>query len=205
MRRTQGVLGGRSRQVVARVFDAAMEELATSGYSGFRMEAVTAAAGVNKTTIYRRWPTRAALVGALAERMTAPLREQPLPDTGSLETDLVEAFTRRFHIARKAEGRAWARLLEERSRPEVAALVGAAVAGRRDEWRSMVRRAIGRGELPRGTEPRLVLQLVRALVDSRRVARLDRGWLRLAVRTVLAAAHAGVLAPAGRLPARKKS
>ena len=54
-RRTQGVLGGRSDEVVRKVFDAATVELATSGYSGFRMEEVTARAGVNKTTVYRRW------------------------------------------------------------------------------------------------------------------------------------------------------
>jgi AcrR family transcriptional regulator len=100
------------------------------------MEGVASRAAVNKTTIYRRWPSRAALVTALVDRMRAPLRESPLPDTGQLESDLVEAFTRRFTFGRKVEGRAWARLLDERYRPEVEAIIGDAVDRRRDEWRA---------------------------------------------------------------------
>jgi AcrR family transcriptional regulator len=191
-RRTQGVLGGRSEQVVRRVLDAALVELAHSGYAAFRMEAVSAAAEVNKTTIYRRWPTRAALVAALLERMRGPIHASPLPDTGKLEDDLLEAFTRKYAVARKIEGRAWARLLEERYSPEVEAIIKDAVDTRRDEWRSMVTRAIDRGELPRRTDPQLVLHFIRAIADSR--APSDRtAWLKLAVRTVVAGARAGTL------------
>ena len=198
-RRTQGILGGRSEQVVRRVLGAAIVELARSGYHGFRMEEVAARAAVNKTTIYRRWPSRVALVTAAVERMRTPLRESPLPNTGALESDLVEAFTRRFAVGRKTEGRAWARLLEERYRPDVAAIIGAAVAERRHEWRSIVTRGIDRGELPPGTEVQLVFDLIRAIVDSRRSSgRLDASWLTLAVRTVIAGARAGALVHGSR-------
>ena len=189
-RRTRGTLGGRSEQVVRRVLDAAIVELARSGYAGFRMDEVVSTAGVNKTTIYRRWPSRAALVTALVDRMRKPLRESPLPDTGHLERDLVEAFTRRFAIGRKVEGQAWARLLAERYSPEVEAIIGDAVDERRGEWRSMVTRAIDRGEVPPGTDPQLLLHVVRAIVDARRQ---DTTWLVLAVRTVIAGARAGTL------------
>lgn len=189
-RRTQGVLGGRSEQVVRRVLDAAIVELARSGYAGFRMDEVVSMARVNKTTIYRRWPSRAALVTALVDRMRKPLRERPLPDTGQLERDLVEAFKRRFNVGRRIEGRAWARLLAERYSPEVEAIIKDAVDERRGEWRAMVTRAIVRGEVPPGTDPQLLLHLVRAIVDARR---LDTTWLVLAVRTVIAGARAGTL------------
>jgi len=185
--------------VVRRVLDAAIVELARSGYTGFRMDVVASSAAVNKTTIYRRWPNRAALIAALVDRMRTPLRESPLPDTGQLESDLVEAFTRRFTIGRKVEGRAWARLLDERYRPEVEAIIGDAVAERRDEWRSMVTRGIDRGELPPRTDAQLLLHLVRAIVDSRRTSRrLDTIWLTLAVRTVIAGARAGTLVRGSR-------
>jgi AcrR family transcriptional regulator len=198
-RRTQGILGGRSEQVVRRVLDAAIIELARSGYTGFRMDVVASSAAVNKTTIYRRWPSRAALVTALVDRMRTPLRESPLPDTGQLESDLVEAFTRRFTIGRTIEGRAWARLLDERDRPEVEAIIGDAVAERRDEWRSMVTRGIDRGELPPRTDAQLLLHFVRAIVDSRRTSRRpDTIWLTLAVRTVIAGARAGTLVRGSR-------
>jgi AcrR family transcriptional regulator len=194
VRRTQGVLGGRSERVVRRVLDAAIIELARSGHAEFQMDAVVVKAKVNKTTIYRRWPNRAALVAAVVDRMRTPLRESPLPDTGKLERDLVQAFARRFTFGRKVEGRAWTRLLAERHNPDVEAIVGDAVNERRNEWRSMVTRAIDRGEVAPGTDARLLLDLVRAIVDARGSSRrLNTTWLTLAVRTVIAGARAGTL------------
>ena len=58
----------------------------------------------------------------------------------------------------------------------------------------MVTRAIDRGEVPPGTDARLLLDLVRAIVDARGSSRrLDASWLTLAVRTVIAGARAGTL------------
>ena len=187
--------------MVRRVLDAAVAELARSGYAGFRVDEVAARAGVNKTTIYRRWPNRRALVAAVVGRMRTPFRENPLPNTGQLERDLLEAFTRRFSFGRKVEGRAWARLLEERHNPEVEAIIGDAVSERGGEWRSMVTRAIDRREVPRGTDPKLLLDVVRAIVDARirgSSPRLDTAWLTLAVRTVVVGARAGTLVPGRR-------
>lgn len=177
------------------MLDAALVELARSGYADLRMEAVAAGAGVNKTTIYRRWPGRFALVAALVERMRQPLRQSSLPDTGQVEADLLEAFQKRCAMGLKTEGRAWARLLGERQNPEVQSLIGAAVEERRSEWIAMVTRAIDRGELPPDTDAQLLLDVVRAIVDSRPPSRrLDRSWLVIAVRTGIAGARAGSLA-----------
>lgn len=197
-RRTKGILGGRSQEVVRQVLDAAIFELAGSGYVRFRMGEVAARAGVNRTTIYRRWPNRRALVIAVVERLRAPLRQNPLPDSGALELDLIEAFARRWKFGRKVEGRAWARLLDERHHPEVAAIVGEAVGERSAEWRNMVARAIERRELPAGTDEQRLLDFVHAIADSRRAQRLDAEWLSAAVRTVVAGARSGTLVRAGR-------
>ena len=60
--------------------------LAESGYAGLTMDAVAAAAGVGKATIYRRWRTKSALVAdAVAELSRTSIET---PDTGSLEGDL---------------------------------------------------------------------------------------------------------------------
>ena len=198
-RRTQGVLGGRSDDVVRRVLDAAVAELARSGFAAFRMDEVVSRARVNKTTIYRRWPSRSALITAVVDRMRKPLRESPLPDTGQLERDLVEAFTRRFTFGRRVEGRAWARLVAERYSGEVEAIIQEAVEGRRSEWKTMVTRAIARGEIPPGTDAQLLLHLVRAIVDART---LDEAWLRIAVRTVIAGARAGTVKRGGTARSR---
>jgi AcrR family transcriptional regulator len=196
-RRTKGILGGRSDEVVRHVLDAATVELARSGYGAFRMDEVAARAGVNRTTIYRRWPNRVALVTAVVDRLRAPLRHSPLPDRGALEQDLVEAFARRSKYGRKVEGRAWARLLDERYNPEVETIVGDAVDERSAEWRYMVTRSIERREVPGGTDEQLLLDFVHAIVDSRRAQPLDTKWLSVAVRTVVAGARAGTLVRRG--------
>ena len=65
---------------------AILEVLARDGYAALTMDAVAAAAGVGKATIYRRWRTKSDLVAdAVAE-----LSQQSIeaPDTGALEGDL---------------------------------------------------------------------------------------------------------------------
>src|SRR4029453_403884 len=62
--------GGRPRdpQVDVRVVEAGRAELAAAPYSRMRMDDVAARAGVAKTTLYRRYPSKLALVrGALSQ------------------------------------------------------------------------------------------------------------------------------------------
>ena len=64
-----------SRRVVCR---AAFEEFAEAGYSGFRMESVAARAGVGRSTLYRHWPNKAALLTDALETLNTqpdPARE----------------------------------------------------------------------------------------------------------------------------------
>lgn len=195
-RRTQGVLGGRSERVVQQVMEATVAELGESGYRSFRMEAVAAAARVNKTTIYRRWPDKQQLVGAAVKWLRRFVHDVPLPDTGSLERDLCEAFRRKVTFKDRVEGRAWARLLAEKHDPEVSAAIGADVKERSGEWYAMVTRAISRGELPNGTDERLLLGMLSAVVDAwnaKAAGGLKAELLDVAVRTVVAGARSGSL------------
>jgi AcrR family transcriptional regulator len=67
-RRTKGVQrGARSQQVVEKVRAATMAELARVGFGGLTIEGVAKAANVNRTTIYRRWPSKSALLLAVLE------------------------------------------------------------------------------------------------------------------------------------------
>jgi TetR/AcrR family transcriptional regulator of autoinduction and epiphytic fitness len=61
-----------SRLVTCR---AALKEFAETGYSGFRMEAVAVRAGVGRSTVYRHWPNKAALIADALET----LNTQPDP------------------------------------------------------------------------------------------------------------------------------
>ena len=67
--------GGRAERVRTAVLEAAAELLTEVGYDKMRVEDVAARAGVHKTTVYRRWPTKAALTAdatALHSRRRRP-------------------------------------------------------------------------------------------------------------------------------------
>jgi AcrR family transcriptional regulator len=55
----------------ARILKAALEELAEIGYGGFAIESVAARAGVGKSTIYRHWRDKLALIGDAFKQLQA--------------------------------------------------------------------------------------------------------------------------------------
>src|SRR5689334_10889496 len=69
-----------------RVLSAAARILRRQGYSHLTMERVAAESGAAKTTLYRQWPTKAALCMALYLDIAG--RELKVPDTGSVAGDL---------------------------------------------------------------------------------------------------------------------
>jgi len=83
--------GGRSARVRRAVFDATLDLLAGSGYSSLTIDSVAAAAGVNKTTVYRNWPTKVELIlAAVKDRSEALITTR---STGDPEGDLVAFLT----------------------------------------------------------------------------------------------------------------
>ncbi len=76
----------------AELLDVTLELAAEAGYAGLSIEAVARRAGVGKHTIYRRWPSMAALLlDALARVWTTDLDYH---DTGDVRADLREQFLR---------------------------------------------------------------------------------------------------------------
>jgi TetR/AcrR family transcriptional regulator, regulator of autoinduction and epiphytic fitness len=67
----------RSRMVI---LQAAVEELAEVGYGGVTIEAVAARAGVAKSTIYRHWPDKLALIADAFETF----HQEMVPDLSAL-------------------------------------------------------------------------------------------------------------------------
>src|SRR5262245_1176751 len=79
--------GGRTARIRQAVFNATLTLLAERGVGALTFDAVATAAGVNKTTIYRNWPTRTALILAAAkDRSQALIVTKP---TGDPERDLI--------------------------------------------------------------------------------------------------------------------
>ena len=79
--------GGRSSRMKEAVFAAIEELLAENPGDLPSIAAIAERAGVNPTSLYRRWGDARKLAGAVAvDRL---MREMPVPDTGSLRGDLV--------------------------------------------------------------------------------------------------------------------
>lgn len=76
----------RGQAVVSAVMKATRAELIESGYGGLKFEAVAQRAGVNKTTIYRRWKNRFTLVRSALLDTSEHLELEPL--VGQVEEDL---------------------------------------------------------------------------------------------------------------------
>jgi AcrR family transcriptional regulator len=73
------------------VLEAGLAELVAVGPQAISLEGIARRAGVHKTTLYRRWGTREALL--LDAIRTRAATRVPIPDTGSLREDLL-ALTR---------------------------------------------------------------------------------------------------------------
>ena len=159
--------GGRSARVRAATLAATIEELAESGYAGLTLDAVARRAEVHKTTLYRRWGTREALV---LEAMLELVRERvPVRDTGSLREDLVALASAGAATASSPAGDAIVRAVVAAG-PHDPALADAA----RRFWverleldAAIVDRAIERGEAPAGVDRVGVIEAVLAPVYFR--------------------------------------
>jgi AcrR family transcriptional regulator len=78
----------RSEQARRAVLEAARDLLKSKGYEGMSMEGIAARAGVGKQTVYRWWPSKAAVVADAALDGIIPQPPFVLPDTGDLHADL---------------------------------------------------------------------------------------------------------------------
>ncbi len=188
--------GGRSARVVSNVLSAAVHELTRSGYDSFRVDAVASAAGVNKTSVYRRWPNKLALVAA-ALRARPVMAEAP-PDEGTLRGDLVLALDRAGAYCASIQFRDTAGLLRT-SEPEVEALLLELRREFYDKQSVVVGQAIKRGELPAGTDAHFILDVLFTQVVAltlRAKQRLSQQTLGQLVELVVSGAeHGGARRP----------
>lgn len=81
----------RSEEARQRTLEATVDVLLHLGVDGLTVEEIAARSGVAKSTIYRHFGCREHL---LAEAVRSCIVEQPTPDSGSLEQDLTDLFTR---------------------------------------------------------------------------------------------------------------
>jgi AcrR family transcriptional regulator len=143
---------GRVRRSRDRVLTTAFELLSESGVGGFTVDEVARRSGVAKTTIYRHWPSREALVLDAASRISA---EQEVPDTGSLEEDVMAILANLGYLLGTAR---WSSVVPsivdvaERD-PEFAGIHGRIQRGHAAPLRKVIERAAGRGLISAAADP----------------------------------------------------
>ena len=154
--------GGRAAQVVAAVHEATLALLQERGFDAMEIPEIAERAGVNKTSIYRRWPGKVELVLDVA--MAQMRSDVPVPDTGSLAGDLSALLdTIAVTLATPFVAGLLRALFSRGDQDE-------AVRAARDAFwdvrfglsAQLVKRGIVRGELPVGTDPRRFLELAAA-------------------------------------------
>jgi AcrR family transcriptional regulator len=172
-----------------RALSSAAEILRRNGYSHLSMERVAEESGVAKTTLYRRWPAKAALCMELYLEVAA--RELHDPDTGNIASDLRHICNTVVRLqTRTVAGPAFIGLIAEAlSNPESSAAFLVEFAERRREiTRRVLKRAIRRGEIRAETDVDLVIDALGGATTFRLLQRhgsLSRKFADALVRLVL--------------------
>lgn len=190
------------------VLAAAGRILRRDGYAGLTMERVAADSGVAKTTLYRRWPTKAAVCMDLYLDVAG--RELRDPNTGDIARDLTAIADTVVDLqTRTVAGPAFLGLLAEAQvSPDTRSMFLAEFAERRREMtRTVLRRAITRRQLRPDTDVDLVIDALGGAVTFRLLqghAPLTKTFTAALVRLVLSGCSPLAPNPAasrrGRLP-----
>jgi AcrR family transcriptional regulator len=162
---------GRPRDASAdhRILAATFRQLVAVGYPGLSVEAVAAEAGVAKTTIYRRYPTKRDLaIAALSQE--APFPPPPAELRGR---DAIERFVRQA-VAMLIESGAvrilGSLLTEDQRDPGILAAFRARVLEpRRAVVTGMLQRGIERGEIRPDIDPLVVTEMIAGAVFGHHV------------------------------------
>jgi AcrR family transcriptional regulator len=182
---------GRPRSAAAdeAILDATVDLLAEQGFLGLSIEAVAVRAGVAKTTIYRRWPTKDEL---LMDAVACLKHAHPEPRGESLRDDLIDMLSRMRDAWFEGRfGRVMARLAADGlERPELYRQGRERfVAPRRAQTRRVIERGIAEGVIRGDVDPEWVISLLVSPIISAALTHQDalpRQQIEFIVDTVLA-------------------
>ena len=153
----------RSAEAERAILNATLRMLGTQGVAGTTIEGVAADAGVGKTTIYRRWPSKTDLILAALSDIVPP--GDP-PDTGSMAGDMAAlADVQRRRLAGSGLSGIVPRVLaESMGDPELHRdFVDRVVNPFRDLLRLFIERGIERGELRPDLDVEPLVDLLHAI------------------------------------------
>lgn len=148
----------RSDRAHQAILEATIALLAETGYEAMSIEAVTARAGVGKTTIYRRWPSKVELVTEAIQNLHTEL---PFIDTGNIRDDFITFLKSTFQRPTIVEGLLLKMLSEIRTNPEIYQTFHASIiAPRLQQLTKFVQHAQARGEIRSDLDPLFVIDLI---------------------------------------------
>ncbi|MFI9270355.1 TetR/AcrR family transcriptional regulator [Kitasatospora sp. NPDC052896] len=159
---------GRPRSAAAdrAILDATREALAELGWGGLTIGHVATRAGVAKTTLYRRWPSKNELV---VDAVASLFDELEMADLGSLQADM-EAVVAQFAalLVRPESQAALLALFAEGSRdPELRRRIRERIV---DPQKRLVRQglsqALDRGELARDRDEAVAAEHIDIIFDT---------------------------------------
>jgi len=159
----------RDRGVDDRILLAAFGQLVRVGYGGLSMEAVAAEAGVAKTTVYRRYPTKRDLVvAALREETPFPPMPADLPAHEAIERLIRQAIA--ALIDSGAVRILGSLLVEDQREPGLLDVFRQRILGpRREIIVAMLQRGIERGEIRPDMDPLVVTEMMAGAVFGHHV------------------------------------
>jgi AcrR family transcriptional regulator len=139
----------RGPELETALLDAAWEQLVSGGYGAFTFDAVAERAGTSRPVLYRRWPTREALVVAAVEHFFN-MGSRPVPDTGSLRGDVIALLTQANETRAAAAAVLSVQLgtYYQESRSTPAQLREQLLRDRVSAMGIFIQRAVARGEIP---------------------------------------------------------
>jgi AcrR family transcriptional regulator len=157
----------RGEPVVRRVLEATVEELGRVGYGALRIEEVAARASINKSSVYRRWPTKEALVRAALLSIAECYDNPDPPSTGSIRDDLLAAAQRGIRFSNSPEGRMLIKVLAaERPDSELSIIARSIRETHGFGARMLLERAVERGELRPEVDLALFVEVLKATFNG---------------------------------------
>jgi AcrR family transcriptional regulator len=174
----------RSEHADRAILDTALRLLVAQGYDGMSMEAVAAAAGVGKPTVYRRYASKRELVIAALSSLVESLPHAPT--TADVRADLLMYLEPAFEVFERGVGFTMlgALLVRERDDPELMQLFRERIVQPRMRTANgIMRRGIASGELRADAPIEAAVQMLAGSIFARHVAGLpaDSTWLRLVI------------------------
>src|SRR4051795_12315567 len=142
-----------------RILEQVVALLGSRGYAGLTLDELAVRSGVAKTTMLRRWPSKAAVAAAGVERLA--LQSVDVPDSGALQGDLHALLHGAVDTFVRGRGQFVPRLLREAGHhPEITDLLDAVLHTRRQAYRRVLARATARGELDPSVDPELLIDML---------------------------------------------